>query len=46
MESMRRPPVNTDALLEKLSDASRLGLSPDELAELLNASALVREEDT
>ena len=38
--------MDIDALLEKLSDASRLGLSPDELAGLLEASALVREEDT
>ena len=38
--------MNTDALLEKLSDASHLGLSPDELAGLLDQAALVREQDT
>ena len=38
--------MNTDALLEKLSDASRLGLSPDELAGLLEVAEIVREEDT
>ncbi len=34
------------ALLDKLDDASRLGLSPDELADLLEEAELVREEDT
>jgi len=38
--------VDIDALLEKLGEASRLGLSPDELASLLEEADLVREEDT
>lgn len=38
--------MDIDALLEELSDASRLGLSPDELVGLLEAAELVREEDT
>jgi len=38
--------VDIDELLEKLADASRLSLSPDELAGLLEAAELVREEDT
>jgi len=38
--------VDIDDLLERLSDASRLGLSPDELAGLLEEAELVREEDT
>ncbi len=38
--------VDTDVLLEKLCDDSRLGLSPDELVELLEEADLVREEDT
>jgi hypothetical protein len=44
--SDRRLPVDIDALLEKLGDASRLDLSPDELAGLLEEAELVREEDT
>ena len=44
--SHRRLPVNIDDLLERPGDASRLGLSPDELAGLLEAAELVREEDT
>ena len=38
--------MDIDALLEKLGEASRLGLSPDELASLLEEADLVREEDT
>ena len=38
--------MNIDDLLERLGDASRLGLSPNELAGLLEAAELVREEDT
>ncbi len=38
--------MDIDALLEKLGHASRLGLSPDELAGLLEEAELVREEDT
>ena len=38
--------MNIDDLLERLGYASRLGLSPDELAGLLEAAELVREEDT
>ena len=38
--------MDIDDLLEKLGHASRLGLSPDELAGLLEEAELVREEDT
>jgi hypothetical protein len=38
--------VDINDLLEKLGHASRLGLSPDELAGLLEAAEFVREEDT
>ncbi len=38
--------MDIDVLLEKLGEASRLGLSPDELASLLQEADLVREEDT
>lgn len=38
--------MDIDDLLERLSDAARLGLSPDELAGLLEEAELVREEDT
>ncbi len=38
--------MDIDALLEKLGEASRLGLSPDELTGLLEEADLVREEDT
>ena len=38
--------MDIDALLEKLGDASRLDLSPDELAGLLEEAELVHEEDT
>ena len=38
--------MDIDDLLERLDEASRLDLSPDELTGLLEASVLVREEDT
>ena len=38
--------MDIDDLLERLDEASRLDLSPDEFAGLLEASVLVREEDT
>jgi hypothetical protein len=38
--------VDIDELFEKLGEASRLGLSPDELTALLEEADLVREEDT
>ena len=38
--------MDIDALLERLGEASRLVLSPDELAGLLEEADLVREEDT
>lgn len=38
--------MDIDELFEKLGEASRLGLSPDELAGLLEEAELVREEDT
>jgi len=38
--------VDNDDLLERLDEASRLNLSPDELADLLEEAELVREEDT
>ena len=38
--------MDIDALLERLGEASRLGLSPDELAGLLEEAELVRKEDT
>ena len=38
--------MEIDALLEKLGEAPRLGLSPEELAGLLEEADLVREEDT
>ena len=38
--------MDIDALLEKLGEASRLDLSPDELTGLLEEAELVREEDT
>ena len=38
--------MDIEKLLEKLGDTSRVGLSPDELAGLLETAELVREEDT
>ena len=38
--------MDNDDLLERLDEASRLNLSPDELADLLEEAELVREEDT
>ncbi len=38
--------MDIDVLLEKLGEASRLDLSPDELASLLEEADLVRDEDT
>lgn len=38
--------MDNDALLERLDEASRLNLSSDELAGLLEEADFVREEDT
>ena len=38
--------MDTETILSGLEDSPRLSLSPEELAELLAAATIVREEDT